>query len=324
MRYSDEAFEFMMQTLQERREKAQNESEKRRAYVYEKLPEVKKLENSLKDSYLKLYQIIALHKSNAAEAARKVAEDNLAAQQKIKQLVRSLTNDENYLEPHFFCEKCKDTGKADGKRCECAEELLKEYMVRSLNESSSISVQDFSRFSLEYYPQGEIRDRMASYLRYFKDYCTNFPDGCNSLLFIGKTGLGKTLISCCMAKEIASRGFSVLLVSAPDILRKIEDEHFGRSEGSTLDSVIAADIAIIDDLGSEFTSPFYDSALYNIINGRINLHRPTIISTNMSSEKLNERYNERIVSRLLNDFMPILFVGSDIRQLRSAKRYGKK
>ena len=56
--------------------------------------------------------------------------------------------------------------------------------------------------------------------------------------------------------------------------------------------------------------------LYEIINERINLNKPTIISTNLTKNELNSKYNERIVSRLTGCFSPIMFMGSDIRHVK--------
>ena len=100
------------------------------------------------------------------------------------------------------------------------------------------------------------------------------------------------------------------------LLRQIEDEHFGRATGQTLDIIENADLVILDDLGSEFQTSFTDSVIYEIINERINLGRPTIISTNLTNEEYNAKYNERIVSRLTGCFMPIMFVGNDIRHVK--------
>jgi DNA replication protein DnaC len=144
------------------------------------------------------------------------------------------------------------------------------------------------------------------------------------MLFMGQTGLGKTFLSSCIAKAIAEKGYAVAFGSISDFLREIENEHFGRTEGNTLDALLNADIVILDDLGSEFSGTFYESTIYNIINGRINLKKPTIISTNLTQSQLNLRYNERISSRVFNEFMPIMFVGKDIRQKKASKLFGGK
>jgi DNA replication protein DnaC len=51
-----------------------------------------------------------------------------------------------------------------------------------------------------------------------------------------------------------------------------------------------------------------------ILNDRINLRRPTIINTNLSGKEIKARYTDRIASRILGDFKPFVFVGTDIRR----------
>ena len=102
-------------------------------------------------------------------------------------------------------------------------------------------------------------------------------------------------------------------------MSNIEKEHFDRAANSgsdTLKILINADLLILDDLGSEFQTNFNESALYNILNSRINRGLPTIISSNLSGKDLQQKYNDRIVSRLLSVYKLLLFVGQDIRQLK--------
>ncbi|MCR5717503.1 MAG: DNA replication protein DnaC, partial [Oscillospiraceae bacterium] len=79
------------------------------------------------------------------------------------------------------------------------------------------------------------------------------------------------------------------------------------------------DLLILDDLGTEFSSPFYTSMIYNIINTRLNRGLPTIISTNLEWLELKSRYEERIVSRLYAVYDIMHFVGSDIRLQKRKK-----
>ena len=73
------------------------------------------------------------------------------------------------------------------------------------------------------------------------------------------------------------------------------------------------DLLIIDDLGTEMLSNFAQSALYNLINTRLAAGRPTVVSTNLGEDELQARYGDRIASRLLGEFRPLLFLGVDIR-----------
>ena len=110
-----------------------------------------------------------------------------------------------------------------------------------------------------------------------------------------------------------AKGYSVIYGSAPDIFRRIEKEHFGsQSDTDTLDMVIKADLLVLDDVGAEFESKFYASAMYNIINDRLNASLPTIVSTNLEHSELEKRYGERTYSRL-STMDELLFRGSDVR-----------
>lgn len=317
MKFSKTAFDKAEAELSERRKRSEQQLEARRKYAYERMPELKILDKSMRNSYFELVQIVAKHDPNAEEAVRLVKKKNLATRQRYERLLKTLTSDSNYLKPQHICPKCGDSGFVEGIRCECFNDLLKKYTVQELNESSTIKLHDFSEFNENYYVAGENREQMKRFLAYVMNYCERFPLDRRSMLFMGQTGLGKTFLSSCIAKRIAERGYIVAIGSASDFLRKIENEHFGRAEGATLDMLTQADCLIIDDLGSEFTGTFYESTIYNIINNRINTNNPTIISTNLKSEQISKRYNERIASRILNEFTPFVFSGKDIRQQKS-------
>ncbi len=179
-------------------------------------------------------------------------------------------------------------------------------------------------FRLDYYdrtPENGISpyEKMAQSLEYCQNYVKDFSENSPSLFFCGETGLGKTFLSSCIAKALLEKGVKVVFGSIIDFLRRIENEHFGREQGNTIDTLIDADLVILDDLGSEFRTSFTESAIYDIINSRINLGKPTIISTNLTTDELNEDYNERIVSRLTGCFHPIKFLGKDIRHIMRMK-----
>jgi DNA replication protein DnaC len=73
-------------------------------------------------------------------------------------------------------------------------------------------------------------------------------------------------------------------------------------------------------VGTEFSSSFYTSALYNIINGRLMAEKPTIISTNLNSADLRKSYNDRITSRLMGEYALFPFYGTDIRKQKIQKK----
>lgn len=320
LKYSQSVYAAAEQKLAERKQRAELEQQARQRYVYEKLPEVEAIERRMSTNYCTLLRAIATHTENAKLTAEKLRDRSLVDRERVRILVKDLTGDADYLEVKYSCKNCGDTGYREGERCQCLKDLLRQTAVEEFNSRSTIRLRDFGEFDPTIYPDPEQREKMLGLKRLLEGYAAHFPDGSKSLILTGHTGLGKTFLSSCIATAVAGNGHAVAFSSASDLLRSVENEHFGRAEGDTLSAVIAADLLIIDDLGSEFHSPFNDATLYNIINGRINLNRRTIISTNLDKLQLDRRYGERIGSRLIGEFIFIPIGGSDLRQEMSSRK----
>ena len=148
-----------------------------------------------------------------------------------------------------------------------------------------------------------------------QDFVRNFDTDFNNLLFYGNSGLGKTFLSHCIAKELLGTAHTVLYLTAYelfDILGKAmhnEDGDFGASAEHILD----CDLLIIDDLGTELSSAFTLSRLNLCINERFINRRATIISTNFGVAELETHYGERNISRILSSYTLLRFFGDDIR-----------
>ena len=110
----------------------------------------------------------------------------------------------------------------------------------------------------------------------------------------------------------------MLYNSAQNFFRELHNEHFGKSNTAAYEAMmLECDLLVIDDLGAEFITSFTTAALYNIINTRMNMSLPTIISTNLSLTEIEKTYSNRISSRLIGEYMILMFDGNDIRQLKS-------
>ncbi len=310
MKYNSKALMRAQAEIDERRAAVKAQREDRIKEIESKFPEIARVNKILSGTVKEIAQ--AMTESNVGEIIGKIADKNLEAQKTRKQLLVSFGYPEDYLDIHYKCEKCGDTGFAGGNRCTCLETLARKYSIEELHKDCHIALNDFSKFDLNVYPE-ENRQEMKAILDMCVNYAETFSIQSDMLFFFGGTGLGKTLLSSAIAKRVLERGFSVAYDSLSNFLRKIEQEHYGRSEGDTVDMLLSADLVILDDMGSEFRSGFNDAQIYDIINSRINYRLPTIVSTNLSYKELNARYNERIVSRLLGMFVPVEFRGRDVR-----------
>ena len=123
---------------------------------------------------------------------------------------------------------------------------------------------------------------------------------------------------------VAEKGYNVVCGTAQDLLRRIENEHFRRTEDEgTLDRMLEADLLILDDLGAEFGSSFTQSVVYNILNSRISSERPLIVTSNLTVQEFGEKYARRIVSRLFSQLIQVRFIGKDVRQLKRLRENQK-
>ena len=320
---SPSAFTKAASEIESRRNNAFQTLELHKAEISKKAPEIDSLYNRILQTSIDLSKAILSRSDNIGKIIDELKNKNLENQLFIKVMLKEFGYPEDYLKAKFTCPICNDSGYVNGSRCQCFNELIKKYTVDELNESCKIELHDFDEFDLGLYSNipdeksGIIpRERMNEILIQCKNYVDTFSKNSCSLFFLGKTGLGKTFISSMIAKSLIEKGFNVVFDSINNFLTKAENEHFGRSNGNTVETIINADLVILDDLGSEFSTPFNNSTLYNIINTRINMDVPTIVSTNLSLSELNEKYDDRIISRLTGMFTPYRFFGTDIRQVK--------
>ena len=184
------------------------------------------------------------------------------------------------------------------------------------------------RDRLDYYPNtvdktlGEsVRSYMAEVLADLRDYAADFsPATRESLLLVGNAGLGKTHAALAIAGEVLRQNYDVIYVSCPDFFGKLEALHFGTDPGGEEETLFQtacnADLLILDDLGTEMTTSFVQSALYQLLNGRLLAGKSTVISTNLDPEELGRRYGAPLLSRLEGEYQLLPFVGTDIRRLK--------
>ena len=236
-----------------------------------------------------------------------------------REIIRSLGYPEDYTDVHYSCSDCSDTGFIGGERmCHCFREALIKQTILSSGIGNLIESQSFDNFNLDWYKSDEdTYTRMKANLAAAKSYVKGFKRKKENLLLIGGTGTGKTHISTAIAREIISLGYDVIYDSTQNIVNDFEADKFRSGYSQSVpksEKYLECDLLIIDDLGTEFSSQFTLSCLYNLLNTRQNRGLSTIISTNLSAEQLAQKYEDRIYSRIIGSGCRILaFVGRDHR-----------
>ena len=328
MGYTREVYQEAEEKMERRRIYNEQQLEKRRNLLFQRSPRAEQITYELAHTSI----LAARAVFEGAEAKTEIAKlklQNQSLQKELKEILSKFAFPDNYLEEWHKCEKCGDTGNIDGKMCTCMKTLLRETAYERLNRISPLSLSDFDDFSLDYYskiPVAEGRpspyEMMSRVLAFCRKYAYDFSVASHSMIFQGGPGLGKTHLSLAIAKNAIDKGYGVIYVSAPAILSKLENERFSRKSNTenTEQIIMECDLLIIDDLGTEFTTKFSVSAIYNIINSRTIASKPTIISTNLSIAELQEKYSIRTISRIIGMLDRVEFVGSDIRQQKRRER----
>lgn len=309
-----EIFEKAQSVMTQRRLKAVNENDRRIREINEKIPQIREINTQLHNTGKELIRIMTSERGSAVkDKIEQLKKFNLGAQAMSRRLLAENGYPENYLDISYTCPKCQDTGYCGGEFCDCFRKLCGSLSASELNKNAHLKLSSFDTFSLSYY-KGDDYFTMERILRFAKNYAENFSENSESILMFGKTGLGKTHLSLAIANRVLEKGYSVIYDSIINILRSIEREHFSREHSSEMiDLIMETELLILDDLGTEYETPFYSSTVYNIINTRLNSGRPTIISTNLDYAGIRRRYDERVVSRITAVYACMEFKGEDVR-----------
>ncbi len=313
-----------------RRMRAKYLLDKRTEEIYNNCPEILDIDNSIATDSARRARLAIMGNH---EALKGLEEDNLAREARKRDILVKNGYAPDYLTPHFECEICKDTGFMPGtnQRCKCFSNALSRLIYSESNVREIIKQENFDNFDFSLYSDtpelfrkaGNImkspRENIEEVVKKAHYFIDKFDSEYNNLLIYGNTGLGKTFLINCIAKELLDAAYTVVYHTAFRFFNYVEKCKFGfdaSNEEVTFseDYLIDCDLLIIDDLGTEMSNSFTNSALYTIINERHLKQHPTIISTNLSLEQFEARYSERIFSRLAQNYTFLRIIGSDIRR----------
>lgn len=320
MPYSEEILRRARERLEQANAERARENEEHRRIAYGRYPRLAEIDAELRRTMTQLMATALRTGEDPARAIDVIRDRNLALQQERDWILEAGDFEEGYLDELPICEKCGGSGYNGAQMCSCLRELCRQEQKLALTSLLGSGRENFDTFRLDVYRDvydpklgASPRQLMQSNFRLCKKYAQNFTPAAESLLFSGATGLGKTFLSACIARQVADRGYSVVYDTAARLFADFEAEKFGGAEGLSR-KYLKCDLLIIDDLGTEMTTQFTVSALYAVVNTRMMERRATIISTNLSDKEIEDRYNPQIVSRLLGTYRLVQFAGDDIRR----------
>lgn len=300
-----------------RRRQAELQQEMRTAEVYRKIPESAEIDAQLRSACMHLLQAGRDPEKQMA-LMQMIQRRTIEAQRMMESVLVAHGYPADYLDMHYTCTDCNDTGMHNGKRCHCFQQVLGCVGAEELSSRVSLEQYSFATFSTEYYRELPVDayEKMKKIFAFCRAYADNFTVHSQPLLMCGQTGLGKTHLSLAIAGVVLSKGFSAIYDSAGSLLHRIEQEHFkhgAAAEADTLMQLLQCDLLVLDDFGTEFSTTFSRATVYTIINERLTANKPMIINTNLTPEQIQRDYGDRIVSRLFASCKWLEFLGSDIR-----------
>ena len=320
MAYSAEVLSRARARLAMAKEDRESENREHLQQAYAQVPRLKEIDRLLRLTMAQAAQAAFAQGGDPAELLGQARRENLLLQQERAEL-EALYFEEGFLDDSPICDRCGGSGYVGSAMCECLRELCRQEQKKELT-FLNVGRESFDQFRLEYYPDREdpkfgvnIRTIMEKTYQTCRRYAQNFSERSNNLLFSGDTGLGKTFLSACIARTVADNGYSVMYESAGHLFANLERAKFSGDEQARKESdrYFACDLLIVDDLGTEMPGQFTTAALYGLINDRLLAGKPTIISTNLTIEEFERRYNRQIASRLRGSYVRVPFLGEDIR-----------
>lgn len=322
MAYSNEIYNKAKRILEKRHDAAVMEADIRSAQIREEIPEINKIQAGLQQVGLEISKLF-FYKQNTDEKVAELRARSEALVEERSRLLKANGYRENAMKPQFVCEMCEDKGFINGRMCTCHKQLLKDLMRKEVSRFAPLDKCTFDNFVLDYYSEQPMenaiipRQRAEKIFDTCRKYAQNFSLNSKNLIFFGGAGLGKTHLSLAIANVVINKGFNVCYGTSQNICDDLQSEQFGRTDNInyTKNQVLGCDLLVLDDLGTEIDNQYSIATVYNIVNSRLLAGRPTIISTNYTFSKLEEKYDKRITSRLTGEYVPFYFIGNDIRNL---------
>jgi len=193
-------------------------------------------------------------------------------------------------------------------RCKLAELEAKRFSgLRKISNLGALSHMTFERFVLE--GQGHLPKAQKITLEMAYNRARIFAEKAEGWLVLqGGFGCGKTHLAAAIANYRLQRGHPVLFVVVPDLLDHLRATYRPTSEvayDERFEQVRTAPLLILDDLGTQSTTPWAQEKLYQIVNYRYNERLPTVITTNCKLEEIDLRLRSRLVDSELTTVVHI-------------------
>lgn len=296
----------------------------RTALAYEREPEIRRLREESVSLALNTMRGILGQQTHEARvaAAERMKQRGVSINAEIGVLLKRAGLPKDTLELQYRCNLCRDTGyvgDAPSRFCDCFEARLR---LRQYEDGSMAGVQEqnFDKFDENFIPEGDgQRAQMIQARRLCEDYANTYPNSkYSNLLLTGAGGLGKTFLLNSIFERVTTREHSAVRITSFRMFEAMRQQHVGNDDSyEGFSSLIEVPLLLIDDIGTEpMMRNITVEYLFTLLNERMAAKRHTVIATNLTPMQIQERYGERVASRMLNKMScaSVQLRGKDLRK----------
>lgn len=314
----ESAYTLANRELEEIRVKNKEKQDIRHGEVLKKAPNLSEIEGNLMKQGTRLLECVL----NRGENFDDIKTSIQGLQKQKAEILKKNGFPEDYLDDIYTCSNCRDTGFVEGRRCECLKKLITKHIGENSNLTEYMREQVFDKFDFSLFANQGEGTTTLKVMQKLCDKAIDFAEGFDktheNFLIMGNAGTGKTFITSCIGNRALERGKTVYYQTAFRLFEIFENARFQKGDENAAELVkymYDVDLLIIDDLGTEFTTQFTLTALFDIINSRIISNKSTVISTNLGFEELSDIYSQRITSRFVGHYQLMQTVGKDLREV---------
>ncbi|HBL84218.1 MAG: hypothetical protein A2Y17_07815 [Clostridiales bacterium GWF2_38_85] len=313
---ANDCYSVISEKFSLKRENAERVADARRYLLHEKFPEIKEIDFELASTGIRIMDAALSNNEELDKLIEELKIRNLELQKKRNEILAKNGFSLDYSDIRYECNKCNDSGYVGLNMCECFKRELNRENYMSAGLGKAFEDKTFENFNINF-ASGKSengttpRENLENCVKYCKEYSRKVCKTTENLMIAGGTGLGKTHLSSAIAKAAIEGGCNVLYYAMVNILDK-----FQRYDTHAIDQIMECELLICDDFGSEYLNEFRISVIYNLLNTRLINGRSLLLNTNLSSDEIRKRYDDRICSRLFGEFKILRLYGNDVRRLK--------
>ena len=196
------------------------------------------------------------------------------------------------------CRKCREL-REDAER---AEKQERERAVRHEAALDAMNVRGrFRKATFETFEatSAEQRAVLAACMAFADEFDESQGHG---LWLIGGVGTGKTHLGCAIAQAVQfQRQRGAVVMTAREMIRTLRDTwrpDSQRKESDVIGALGSVPLLVLDELGTSFGTDAELTQLFDVVDARYQLRRPTVVISNLNGPAVREAVGDRLYDRL--------------------------